>query len=138
KPDGTSVSPAPTVSYADGTFSAAFLADQPGRYVLHWTDTTDTLTHTDILDVWPADPRFLISLDVAATGLRWRPADKVKNLESLRLYVAAATEVIEDIVGAVLVRTIVQPADGGRSGVALWERPSEILSVTVDGQAFSG
>lgn len=134
-PDGTLLDPAPTVSEAGEAFRAEFLTTQPGRHLLRWTDTTDGVVKVDILDVWPTDPRFLVSVDAAAGALRWRPADKAANLETLRLYVAAATEVIEDIVGAVLIRTVVQTADGGRTGVALWERPSEIVSVTVDGTA---
>lgn len=121
-----------------GVYSAELPCDLPGRYVLHWHDVTDSVTHVDILDVWPTDPRFLISLDDAADALQWRDADKKAKLDSLAVYVAAATEVIEDITGAVLVRTIVQPSDGGRTGVALWERPSSIASVTVNGAAATG
>lgn len=134
KPDGTPVDPAPTVS---AEHSAQIDCDQPGRYLLRWSDTSDGETYVDTLEVWPADPRFLISLEDAAAGLQWRPADLEKYGPTLRLYVAAATEVIEDITGALLVRTITQQADGGRTGVALWERPSEILSVTVDGTPFT-
>lgn len=119
----------------NGTYRSQLDCDQPGRYVLHWTDTTDDVAYVDTLEVWPADPRFLISLEDAAAAMQWRPADIAKNGDTLRLYVAAATEVIEDITGALLVRTVVQPSDGGRTGVALWERPREIVSVAVDGIA---
>lgn len=132
KPDGTQVDPAPTVS---SEFSAQIECDQPGRYVLRWEDTTaPAATYVDTLDVWPEDPRFLISLDAAMDALKWKGAQRSgDDAARLRLYVAAATEVIEDIAGAVLIRTVVQSADGGRTGVALWERPSEIISVVVDG-----
>jgi hypothetical protein len=81
------------------------------------------------------DPRFLLSFDDAVRALRWRAADATKYADDLRLHLAAATEVIEDIAGAVLVRTIVQYADGGKTGVALWEKPDEVLTVEVDGTA---
>lgn len=126
------------VTDAGDLYSAEVPCDQPGRYVLHWHDVTDSVTHTDTLDVWPVDPRYLISIDDAADALKWGAADKKANLDTLAIYVAAATEVIEDITGAILIRTVVQPADGGRTGVALWERPSSIDSVTVNGSAATG
>jgi hypothetical protein len=132
-PDGATSTP-DVEEGPGGTYTAEVLLDHPGRWVLRWADTDVDDVVTDVVNVWPADPRFLISLDDAAASLRWRPADRAQNDEQLRLYVAAATEVIEDIAGAVLVRTIEQASDGGRTGVALWERPSEILSVLVDGK----
>lgn len=135
-PDGTTTSPTVTESQTTpGTFTATVDAAFPGRYLLTWTDTNVDAVATDVFNVWPADPRYLISVDDAATGLKWGAGDRDTNLEALALYVATATEVIEDIVGAVLIRTVIQPADGGKSGIALWERPSSITSVTVDGVA---
>ncbi|MBW9118882.1 hypothetical protein JNB63_02120 [Microbacterium trichothecenolyticum] len=133
KPDGTTINPTPTET--TGTFKADVPCEQPGRYVLRWTDTTDSFTYVDTLEVWPEDPRFLISLEDAMDSLKWLGAQRNADGPKLRLYVAAATEVIEDITGAVLQRTVEQIADGGRTGVALWERPSEIVTVTVDGNA---
>ncbi|MBW9094637.1 hypothetical protein JNB62_13150 [Microbacterium jejuense] len=134
KPDGTTLTPAPTVTETSGVYKATVPGAQPGRYVLHWTDTTaPTTTYTDTLEVWPADPRFLISVADAVQGLKWTPAQVAAEADKLRLYIATATEVLEDIAGALLARTVEQYADGGRTGVALWERPTEILSVTVDG-----
>lgn len=134
RPDGTAETPIPA-SEGTGTYAADVDAAQPGRYLLSWTDTTDDVHDVDILDVWPEDPRYLISIDQAVTGMQWSAADRTKHLESLALYVAATTEVIEDICGAVLIRTVEQIADGGRTGVALWERPASITSVTVNGDA---
>lgn len=133
RPDATTLTP--TVSETAGLYSASVPGSQPGRYLLTWTDTTDTVKATDTLEVWPADPRFIISGADAIAALGWNDASVAKNGDSLRLYIATATEVIEDIVGALLIRTVEQYADGGRTGVLLWERPSEIVSVTVDGTA---
>ena len=135
KPDGTEVTPAPTITSEGNSYIAAIACHQPGRYVLNWTDTTDSATHADVLDVWPLDPRFLISIEDAADALQWRGPDIAAKGDTLAIYVAAATEVIEDITGSILIRTIVQPADGGRTGVPLWERPSSIDSVIVNGTA---
>lgn len=136
KPDGTPLTPSPVVTPGATSYSAQIPCDQPGAYTLRWTDTEATKIYVDILDVWPADPRFLISVETAMDGMKWKGAQRAgDDAAKLRLYVAAATEVIEGIIGAVLGKTITQPADGGRTGVALWERPTEILSVTVDGTA---
>lgn len=139
RPDGTTSSPAVTEDGSvAGQFAADVAADFAGRYLLNWTDTVEDRGDVDILDVWPEDPRYLISVDDAMTALQWSAADKQKHREALSLYVAAATEVIEDITGAVLIRTITQVADGGRTGVALWERPASVASVTVNGDTASG
>jgi hypothetical protein len=132
RPDGTVLTP--TVTEQAGVYSAPVVGSLPGRYLLTWADTTDNATRTDTLEVWPADPRFIISEGDAFEALGWNAASIAKNGPALRLYIATATHVIEDIVGTVLIRTIVQPADGGRTGVLLWERPASIDSVTVDGE----
>lgn len=136
-PDGTTTTP--TVTTASGTHTAPVPTVQAGRHLLTWSApaTTPDTKFVDMLDVWPADPRFLISMDDAAAALRWRPADVTARADDLRLYNAAATEVIEDISGAVLVRTVEQYADGGKTGVALWERPDAILGVEVDGVMYT-
>lgn len=136
-PDGTVSTP--TVTTASGIHTAPVPTGQAGRHLLSWEAPaiTPTTTFVDMLDVWPADPRFIISMDDAAAALRWSVADITKNGDTLRLYNAAATEVIEDIAGAVLVRTVDQFEDGGETGVLLWERPDEILSVKVDGVAYT-
>lgn len=131
-PDGQTSTPAVTLE--SGVCTATVPTPHPGRYLLHWADTTGPVTHADVVDVWPADPRFLISLADARAALRFRDKDAAASEDDLRLYIAAATEVLEDITGAILIRTIVQPSDGGRSGVALWERPHRIISVTVNGE----
>lgn len=132
-PDGSALDPAPTVTENAGTYSADVVGTLAGRYLLTWTDTTDTVKHTDTIEVWPADPRFLISFEDATQSLGWRAADTAANGAQLRLYIAAATPIIEDIAGAVLVRTVEQFADGGRRGIALWHRPDEVTAVEVDG-----
>lgn len=134
KPDGSTATPAVS-GPTDGVFTATLTADQPGRYVLRWTDTNANAIATDTLEVWPADPRFLISVQDAIAGLKWGAGDVAANSDKLRLYIAAATEVLEDIAGALIRDTVTQIADGGRTGVLLWERPTEILTVTVNGTA---
>ncbi len=132
-PDGTTSSPTPDES--SGTFTATFAVTLAGRYLLRWENTTDDVVWVDTLEVWPADPRFLISFGDAVQSLQWRDADRARHGDMLRLYIAAATPIIEDITGAILDLTIEQHANGGKTGVALWERPEEVTSVTIDGAA---
>lgn len=131
RPDGSDVTP--EVTESGGTFSATTTAELAGRYLVTWHDSTATEKYVDTFEVWPADPRMLISLDDAVQHLQWRAPDVQEHGDTIRLYIAAATPIIEDLVGAVIKRTVVQYADGGRTGVALWERPDEIISVEVDG-----
>lgn len=133
-PAAVASSPAVTESpAASGTYVATIPTTLVGRHTLAWAAPTENFA--DVMNVWPTDPRFLISLEQASKGMQWRPADFAKNADDLRLYVASATEIIEDITGALLIRTITQTCDGGKTGVALWERPSAIISVTVGGSA---
>lgn len=136
RPDGATATP--DVTYEDGTFSATLAATLPGRYLLAWADADDNLAYTDTVEVWPGDPRFLISFDDAVHALQWRTADVAAYADDLRLYIAAATPIIEDIAGAILVRTVVDIRDGGRIGVTLSKRPSEITSVEVNDIPITG
>lgn len=133
-PDGSTTTP--PVTQGEAAFEADVATTLPGRHLLRWAIAAPAETWADVLDVWPADPRFLLGFDDAVAAVRWRAADVAKYGDDLRLHMATVTEVLEDIVGAVLVRTVVQTADGGKTGVALWERPDEIVSVTVGGAAY--
>lgn len=126
--------PDTTVQTIDGTpvaagFQASIPTPQAGRYVLRWTAAG--ASWADVFDVWPEDPRMLIGVDDARSAVGKLPAART---DDLRLYIAAATPVIEDIVGAILIRTVTQRCDGGKTGVALWERPDTIQSVTANGE----
>lgn len=136
RPDGIAVSPAPVVAGAGETTQAEFVPSMPGRYALSWSVAGDA-AYTDVLDVWPADPRFLIPLKEASTGLSWPTNTPVERSEDLRLYVAAATPVIEDITGPLLARQEHLSAWGDSSAVLLPGKPSAVLSVVVNGDPVS-
>jgi hypothetical protein len=102
-----------------------------GRWFLSWTSTVKVGAYTDIVDVWPADPRFLISTDDARSALGW-PSGVVQAgwLDDLRLYIAAATPVIEDIVGTIAKTNFTQVIQKGWDFAALYERPvNSIISI---------
>ncbi|MEE2568601.1 hypothetical protein V1638_04215 [Pseudarthrobacter sp. J64] len=133
RPDGQLVTPAPAVTGTGGTTQAEFVPTMAGRHLLTWSQT-NAAAYTDVLDVWPADPRFLIPVDQVKNGLNLPSnADPVKY-EDLRLYLAAATPVIEDITGPLLAGTQTLIGWGGRSTVVLPHLPNQVLSVTVEGQ----
>lgn len=133
-PDGTTVTPA--VTETTGTYTATVTTAQPGRYLLSWAGPATN--YTDILDIWPADPRFLISLADIRNSLGLRPGDTSSD-DDLRLYSAACTVVIEDITGGILTRTRTQTVDGGRHAITLNARPNpdEPVTVTIAGTALA-
>ena len=135
RPDGTTF-PAPSVS-SQPPITTTFTPDMAGRWLLRWTASAGgTGAYTDIIDVWPNDPRFIISLDDAKEALNMITTDQ-KQLDDLRLYICAATPVIEDIVGPVVPRTVVQKIDGGADRIVLWDVPTAITSVTENGTTIT-
>lgn len=143
-PDGTTLTPAPTVSVAAGLQqSAVFIAAQPGMYALTWTIPGGAI-HTDVIDVWPLKPRYLVSVADATRRLAIAgpaavaAASRVEWFEYLSLYIASATWVIESITGDLLPKERQYVASGNGEKRALVLPASEITvqSVTVDGVAL--
>ncbi|HEY5515815.1 MAG TPA: hypothetical protein VIK12_06370, partial [Pengzhenrongella sp.] len=127
-PDGTTLAPAPTVAAAASPYTASFTTTQPGRHLLSWSRGTDR--DVDIFDVWPADPRYLISLaDARATVGNMPNAD----VASLPIYVAAATYMIELLAGPVLLTSKTHRADGARYAYNLPALPVTVTQVKVSG-----
>lgn len=134
-PDLTTATP--SVTEATGVYSATVTTSQAGRYRLKWTIAASSRVYTDVLDVWPADPRFIVALDEAISGIKQTTTVSTTDRSDMRLFLAAATPVIEDIVGAVLVATKVQTVDGGVDGVALWHKAVAITSVVDNGATLT-
>lgn len=122
RPDGTSFTP-PTLGTSGVEPSVTFVPDMAGRWFLRWASTTPNAAYSEIVDIWPTDPMFLISTDDAAAGLNWPASSSADSLNDLRLYIAAATPVIEDIVGPVTVRQYVQLVQRGWQYASLDVRP---------------
>jgi hypothetical protein len=135
-PDGTTS--APPVTPDGAVYSSTFTTVLPGQYRLAW-EATDAAPAAlaDVLNVWPSDPRYLISLDDARrfAGSGHAPAMTADQDSLLQLFNAAATVIIEDIVGAVLLQSVTQDEDGGKTGIALWQRPATgtAIVLTVNG-----
>lgn len=137
RPDGSTVAVTVLTLVSPSTYKAMFTPTMAGRHVVRWLATGTTPgAHTDLLDVWPADPRFIISLEDGRQALNAKTATDVQ-LEDLRLYIAAATPVIEDIVGTVVAGVESFVTSGGRSAVVPPVPTESILSVTLEGAPVS-
>lgn len=137
-PDGSTAS-ATVAKTSTGTYVATYTCTMAGRHRLTWSGSganSGGLPRSDVADVWPADPRFICSLDDVKAELNL-PASVVVNDDELRLCIAAATPVVEALVGRVLQGTIVETFDGGGEAVLLSQRAASVTSVTVGGTAVS-
>jgi hypothetical protein len=103
-----------------------------GRWFIRWTSSVVVGASSDVVDVWPTDPRFIVSLDDARAALNMPASTPAGALDDLRLYIAAATPVMEDIVGTIVVKTVSQKVPKGWSYAALWEKPNTISSVVYE------
>jgi hypothetical protein len=132
-PDGTSVLPAVTNGTV-GAYTASFPTTLAGRHLVRWVATgVNASTYSDEFNVSPADPRFLISLDDARKALGTVAANTVKD-EDLRVYVAAVTNIIEDVTGPILTLPgQVWTVDGGAAQVLLPSAVTSVQSVTDTG-----
>jgi len=126
-PDGTTA-PAPAVTESSGAFSATLPTSQPGRHLLTWTRGGEVFV--DVLDVWPVDPRYLVSLKEAGAQVGSLPR---ADLDLLPLYVATATWVIEHLVGPVLPEPRTAHGVTGREAVVLPAIGVSVESVTAGG-----
>lgn len=138
EPDGTSdtYSVSPTTT---GLYRYAYAPTSAGRHSVRWLATgTNAGAYADVFDVVSGtDARLIISLADARDVLNLA-ADNTTHDEELRFYIRSATEVIESIVGAVLVRTVEDTATGGGTTLALSTAPVvSVTSVTEDGTALS-
>lgn len=115
---------------ATGTgLASSVVTTVPGRYLLSWA--RGTRRYVDVLDVWPADPRYLVSLaEVAATNGR-SDAD-------LALQVAVASWIVESLAGIVLPRVKSYRVIGGNGVEVLPDVDVDNVTVLVDEVAYPG
>ena len=129
-PDGTSVSPAVSKT-ATGTYQAAYTPTVAGRHTVRWVATgANASSYADVFDAFPANPRFLISLDDLREALNLAATNTTHDAE-LRLYLAAATCVIETLDRPYLQETRTHTFDGGSASLVLPEAPiASVVSVS--------
>lgn len=139
-PDGTSTTP--SVTENAGTYSAVVVTGLPGQYLLRWVIAGSVHAESDVLNVWPEHPRFILSMDAARRAAA-KPGPSADD-ELIRLLNAAATAVIESLAGIVLAKPIVQTTSGGRRACVLWHKlapDADVIvrangTVLVDGQDY--
>lgn len=131
-PDGSIAGPFTPSHDGVGSYSYPYVTTQVGRHVIEWSGTG--WASSDVANVWPADPRFLFSLAQAKHALRWKNRAASDDDDLLRLYIASATEVIEDIVGPVVPRAVDEWIDGGSPQIILGT--PNVLEVLTVGESW--
>jgi hypothetical protein len=139
KPDGTNTGGTVTRIGA-GTYNGSLASTLYGRYRFTMTGTganSGGLPWSNVVDVWPADPRFICSLEDAKAELNIPGSVNVDD-DELRRYIAAAMPIVEDVVGRVGPGVVeVETLDGGKAAVLLSQRVRSVTSVVVDGVALT-
>lgn len=139
KPDGSTTAATVTTT-GTGLYQGSLTGTLFGRYRFTFTGSgtnSGGTPWTDVADVFPADPRFIISLSDVKSGLNM-PSTVSVNDDELRLYIAAATMVIENIAGPVLQATLVEKYDGGRTSINLRHVPiAGVTTITEWGVTLS-
>jgi hypothetical protein len=115
----------PISSTTTGQYDKDYVAPAAGRYVGTWLMTgANAGTHVQVFDVGPADPGYILSLARAKRHLNI-PAASTTSDEELSGWLAATTTIVEDIVGPVVVRTIVN--ERHNEGPVFWLRKRPVL-----------
>lgn len=135
-PDGTTVTPAVTNPPATaGAYTTAYVTTQAGRHTYRYTFTgiVPDQAYSDIFHVWPAAVPWIVGLTDTKDALNIAQTNTTHD-DELRRAIAGASAVVEDIVGAVAVRSFTESYPGGDSAILLIHRPVlAIASVTDNG-----
>jgi hypothetical protein len=83
---------------------------------------------SDLGDIVAADTSFIISLDDARAGIGMPLGGSAVTDADLRVFMGAATPIMEDIVGPIIARPLVETYDGGTTQINLLWAP--LISVT--------
>lgn len=136
-PDGTTAA-ALVTKVSAGHYLAALLSAQLGRHVVTWAGSganSGGLPYADHADV--VSGRMIIPLADAREALNLAAANTANDAE-LRDYIAAATDIIEDLAGPVLVATRTETVSGrGRACIPLNELPASVTEVKEDGVSLA-
>lgn len=126
-PDLTTATP--TVNNpSTGVYSISYPTTQSGLHQLEWVGTgANSFANSDAFNVAAVAPGFMISLADARAGLGFQATNTTSD-EDLRLFISAATPIMEDLLGAAIPRSRTETHDGGSSQIALLYSP--VMSVT--------
>ena len=125
---GSSTPLAPTVTGTSGSYAAVVPCTVAGRHLLTWARGADVFV--DVLDVWPADPRLLVSVSDVVTQLGATRLDA-------QLAIAAATWMIEQLVGPVLQAAKTARRARDRDVLVLPHTDVSTVTATLDGEPLA-
>jgi hypothetical protein len=126
-PDSTTATPA-VANPSTGSYTVNYPIVQSGQHLIQWVGTgANAFEQTDVFNVAASPPGSMISLAEARKGLGFSDSNKATD-EDLRMFIAAATPIMEDLIGPVAAKTHIETFDGGTTRIALMYPP--VLSVT--------
>lgn len=124
-PDGTTTAQDPVAPTDTGQYDFDYPTVQAGRHAVRWVATgANASSYEDAFHVEPADPGAFISLASAKTFMK---KTGTADDEKIRPFVHAACAMIEERIGPVTPRTVVEDTSG-RALIVLEHRP--VVSVT--------
>ncbi|MET3635661.1 hypothetical protein [Curtobacterium oceanosedimentum] len=132
----TVVISASSASAQPNVWTAWFTPLLSGVYNVAWTDQAGNVLETDTLAVSAPVVGSLLSIEECYLTLSLPTTMLNQDADTdadMLVYAAAATSVIEGIVGPVVPRTIEETFDGGALSVALGARPTTLLAVSENG-----
>lgn len=124
-PNGTTSAPAVSTPVL-GQYQADYFPTMPGRHGVQWIATgANSSGFSDTFDVRAAVPPYIVSL---VDTKQYLNILTTTNDEELRGFIEAATDVVEDVVGPVVVRTITETHP--RPGRVLVLQQPPVVSLT--------
>ncbi len=136
-PSGDLVDPAPQVTNppaTQGSYVYDHVAGASGLHRIRWTSTNPTRAFADVFNVVDPDWPVIVGLSETKQHLNIDPADTSRD-DELRGFIASASAVVEDIVGTVARRTVVETCTGGSRVLRLATPPViSIGQVLTDGR----
>jgi hypothetical protein len=129
-PDLTTVTVDPVTPSATGVYGYDYATEQAGRHSVRWLATgINAGAYTDMFDVREAAPPVLMSLATAKKHLKKNDRN---DDDEIRDWVEACTRAVEQFVGPVVVRSVVETADfRAAQSVALQQIPAMALTSVV-------
>jgi hypothetical protein len=115
-PDGTTDTPS-TTNPSTGVYQVDYVPTLPGRHTVRWVSEAPATAFSDMFDVRPANPRYLVSLADAKSKLRYDAGANSAD-EDLRTFLEACTDVIEEYLDEVVAQrtlTVVVSVSNGRA-----------------------
>lgn len=129
QPDTTVAGPFTVSPSGTGTYTYAYQTVQPGRHEVHWLSTgANPGAFADVIDVRPSAPLYIVSLADAKEQLNFTGAT---SDEEIRVYLEAATGVVERELGKVVVRRTFVEEHEASGGVVVLDRAPVVSIVSV-------